>query len=185
MTYTTSQTETDDKVLTDADLDDDKGLNEVAPPDDADLMASDDDDLMAGVTVGVSQTKTRRTTDLVRLYLQEIGRVRLLERDEEVSEAQHVQRYMELIELRDSTGEQSGGVLETYARLMRTRDRLTSHLGYRPSLEKWAKESEVPLADLKPTLIEGKRVWAELAEISTDELDVLLREGIRAKEHMI
>lgn len=184
MTYTTSQPATESKVLTDADLDDDKALNEVAPPDDADLMASDDD-LMAGVTVGVSQTKTRRTTDLVRLYLQEIGRVRLLQRDEEVSEAQHVQRYMELIELRDSTGEQSGGVLETYVRLMRTRDRLTSHLGYRPSLEKWAKEAEVPLADLKPTLVEGKRVWAELAEISTDDLDVVIREGVRAKEHMI
>ncbi|NEQ43865.1 MAG: RNA polymerase sigma factor SigC [Leptolyngbya sp. SIOISBB] len=184
MTYTTSQPATESKVLTDADLDDDKALNEVAPPDDADLMASDDD-LMAGVTVGVSQTKTRRTTDLVRLYLQEIGRVRLLQRDEEVSEAQHVQRYMELIELRDSTGEQSGGVLETYVRLMRTRDRLTSHLGYRPCLEKWAKEAEVPLADLKPTLVEGKRVWAELAEISTDELDVVIREGVRAKEHMI
>ena len=30
----------------------------------------------------------RRSTDLVRLYLQEIGRVRLFGRDEEVSEAQ-------------------------------------------------------------------------------------------------
>ena len=30
----------------------------------------------------------RRTTDLVRVYLQEIGRVRLLGRDEEVAEAQ-------------------------------------------------------------------------------------------------
>lgn len=186
MTYTTGRTDTASKDLTDADFDNDKDLNEVMPPEEADLMSSeDDDDLMAGVTVGVSQTKTRRTTDLVRLYLQEIGRVRLLQRDEEVSEAQHVQRYMELIELRDSTGEQSGGVLETYARLMRTRDRLTSHLGYRPSLERWAQESEVPLANLKPTLQEGKRVWAELAEVSIDELEHLIREGIRAKEHMI
>jgi len=186
MTYTTSQPDTESKVLTDADFDDERDLNEVALPEEADLILSDDDDdLMAGVTVGVSQTKTRRTTDLVRLYLQEIGRVRLLQRDEEVSEAQHVQRYMELIELRDSTGEQSGGVLETYGRLMRSRHRLTSHLGYRPSLERWAQEAEVPLADLKPTLIEGKRVWAELANISTEELEHLIREGIRAKEHMI
>ena len=186
MTYTTRQPDTDSKVLPDADFDNDQDLNEVTPPEEADLMSSsDDDELMAGVTVGVSQTKTRRTTDLVRLYLQEIGRVRLLQRDEEVSEAQHVQRYMELTELRDSTGEQSGGVLEIYGRLMRTRDRLTSHLGYRPSLERWAKEADVLLADLKPTLIEGKRVWAELAEVSTDELEHLIREGIRAKEHMI
>jgi RNA polymerase nonessential primary-like sigma factor len=41
--------------------------------------------------------KGRHTTDLVRLYLQEIGRVRLLERHEEVSEAQCVQSYMQLL----------------------------------------------------------------------------------------
>lgn len=172
------------KALTENEEFDDKELDEVNPPDDVDLMNSDDD-LMEGETVGVSQTKTRRTTDLVRLYLQEIGRVRLLQRDEEVSEAQHVQRYMQLIELRDSTGEKSGGVLEVYARLMQTRDRLTSHLGYRPSLERWAREAEVPIAELKPTLSEGKRAWAELADITTEELDGVIREGVRAKEHMI
>ena len=185
MTYTT-QPETDTKALTEGEFDEDEqDLREVNPPEDDDELMSSDDDLLVGVTLGVSQTKTRRTTDLVRLYLQEIGRVRLLQRDEEVSEAQHVRRYMELIELRDSTGEQSGGVLEVYARLMQTRDRLTSHLGYRPSLERWAKESEVPLLELKPTLSEGKRAWASLADISTDELDLVIREGIRAKEHMI
>ena len=40
------------------------------------------------------------TTDLVRLYLQEIGRVPLLSRDEEVAEAQKVQRYMTLLDTR-------------------------------------------------------------------------------------
>jgi RNA polymerase nonessential primary-like sigma factor len=183
MTYLTSQTDSDMKALTDHDFNE-TDLGDLTPPEDFDLMASDED-LMEGETVGVNQTKTRRTTDLVRLYLQEIGRVRLLRRDEEVSEAQYVQRYMQLIELRDSTGEQSGGVLETYARLMQARDRLTSHLGYRPSLERWAKEAEVPILDLKPTLAEGKRAWAALANISTEELDEVIREGLRAKEHMI
>ncbi|MEC4803401.1 MAG: RNA polymerase sigma factor SigC [Jaaginema sp. PMC 1079.18] len=42
----------------------------------------------------------RSTTDLVRLYLSEIGRVPLLQRDEEVSEAQKIQRYMNLLALR-------------------------------------------------------------------------------------
>ena len=51
----------------------------------------------------------RRTTDLVRLYLQEIGRVRLLGRDEEVSEAQKVQRYLRLVDLRDNAAEQDEG----------------------------------------------------------------------------
>lgn len=183
MTYTTSQPDSAMKALTDNEFDD-RDLADVNPPDEMELMNSSDD-TMDGGSIGVSQTKTRRTTDLVRLYLQEIGRVRLLQRDEEVSEAQHVQRYMQLIELRDSTGEQSGGILEIYARLMRTRDRLTSHLGYRPSLERWAREAEVAMAELKPTLSAGKRAWAALAEITTDELDIIIREGIRAKEHMI
>ena len=39
----------------------------------------------------IARRGSRTTTDLVRLYLQEIGRVPLLERDEEVSEAQKVQ----------------------------------------------------------------------------------------------
>jgi len=178
MTYLTSQQDSDMKTLTDTDL------NEMTPPDDLDLMGTEED-LMEGETVGANQTTTRRTTDLVRLYLQEIGRVRLLRRDEEVSEAQYVQRYMQLVELRDQTAEQSGGVLEIYVRLMQARDRLTSHLGYRPSLERWANEAEVAIADLKPTLAEGKRAWAELAEISPAELDEVIYEGSRAKEHMI
>ncbi|NER83177.1 MAG: RNA polymerase sigma factor, RpoD/SigA family, partial [Leptolyngbya sp. SIO1D8] len=69
-------------------------LNEMTPPDDFELMGADED-LLEGETVGANQTTTRRTTDLVRLYLQEIGRVQLLRRDEEVSEAQYVQRYMQ------------------------------------------------------------------------------------------
>ncbi len=178
MTYSTSHQDPDMKTLTDPEL------NDIAPPSDFDL-ASVDDDFLEGETVGANQTTTRRTTDLVRLYLQEIGRVRLLRRDEEVSEAQYVQRYMQLIELRDSTAEQSGGLLEIYVRLMQTRDRLASQLGYRPSLERWARESNVAIADLKPTLSEGKRAWAELAEITVAELDEVIREGIRAKEHMI
>ncbi|MGB0564436.1 MAG: sigma-70 factor domain-containing protein [Spirulinaceae cyanobacterium] len=46
------------------------------------------------------RTSGRATTDLVRLYLTEIGRVPLLQRDEEVSEAQIIQRYVTLIDLR-------------------------------------------------------------------------------------
>ena len=44
--------------------------------------------------------------DLVRLYLQEIGKVRLLMRDEEVSEAKFVQRHVQLLELRAEAAEQ-------------------------------------------------------------------------------
>jgi RNA polymerase nonessential primary-like sigma factor len=130
--------------------------------------------------------KNRRTTDLVRLYLQEIGRVRLLERHEEVSEAQRVQAYMQLLRDLDKAAQTSGsGILATYSNLLQTRDRLTSRMGYRPSLERWAAAAEVPSAELKPTLSAGKRAWAELSGLTVAELETAISEGIRAKEHMI
>ncbi len=129
--------------------------------------------------------KGRRTTDLVRLYLQEIGRVRLLERHEEVAEAQRVQGYMQLLEDLSKAAEANGGILAIYSKLLQTRDRLSSQLGYRPSLERWATAAEVPIAELKPTLAEGKRAWAGLSNLTVPELEQAIAEGIRAKEHMI
>ena len=128
---------------------------------------------------------SRRTTDLVRLYLQEIGRVRLLGRDEEVSEAQRVQRYMNLLELRRQAAEAETGIIHRYVELVDAHDRLTAHLAHRPSLERWAAEAGVHVTELKPILAEGKREWAKIANLSVEELDHIQREGSRAKEHMI
>jgi RNA polymerase nonessential primary-like sigma factor len=128
---------------------------------------------------------TRRTNDLVRLYLQEIGRVRLLGRDEEVSEAQQVQRYMRLLELRSEIAASQGGAIQRYVELIEAHDRLTANLGHRPSLERWAAEAGVSVADLKPILAEGKRHWAEVAELPVAELERIQAEGIHSKEHMI
>ena len=47
----------------------------------------------------------RVTTDLVRLYLQDIGRVPLLTKEEEVSKSRQVQRYVELLEIRNQAAE--------------------------------------------------------------------------------
>ncbi|MGB3202232.1 MAG: RNA polymerase sigma factor SigC [Nodosilinea sp.] len=129
--------------------------------------------------------KGKHTTDLVRLYLQEIGRVRLLERHEEVSEAQCVQGYMQLLDDLSQAAESTGGILAVYSNLLKARDRLSSQLGYRPSLERWASAAEVPIADLKPTLSAGKRAWAELSNLTVPELEKAISEGLRAKEHMI
>jgi len=161
---------------------------ETAAHESASLNSSDFEDTadLAELEAEASlHSQTRRTTDLVRLYLQEIGRVRLLQRDEEVSEAQCVQRYMQLIELRDQAAKTQGGDLQTYTHLMGLRDRLTSHLGYRPSLGRWAKAAEIDPAELKRLLAEGKRRWAALAGLSVAELESALTEGLRAKEHMI
>lgn len=128
---------------------------------------------------------SKRTTDLVRLYLQEIGRVRLLGRDEEVSEAQRVQRYVRLLELRKELAIQHGGILQKYVHLIEVHDTLVARLGHRPSLERWATQAGVLVADLKPLMAEGKRLWAEMAGLSIHELEDWLAEGSRAKDRMI
>ncbi|MCY7272721.1 MAG: RNA polymerase sigma factor SigC, partial [Phormidesmis sp. CAN_BIN44] len=127
----------------------------------------------------------RRTTDLVRLYLQEIGRVRLLGRDEEVSEAQRVQRYMRLLEERNEEALKGNASIERYVSLIDARDRLTSSLGHRPSLERWAAEASVTVSDLKPIMAEGKQHWAKLVGLPVEELEQTQTEGLKAKEHMI
>ena len=132
-----------------------------------------------------AKPRAARSTDLVRLYLQEIGRVSLLERDEEVAEAQRVQQHMELLALRDKEAEEAGGELAVYVNLINTRDQLTAQLGHKPSLERWAKAAEIPVAELKPTLVKGKGLWAKLASLSVDDLVHQQSEGVRAKEHMI
>jgi RNA polymerase nonessential primary-like sigma factor len=129
--------------------------------------------------------------DLVRLYLQEIGKVRLLMRDEEVTEAKFVQRYVQLLELRAQAAEQvkigksKDLTILQYVESMEIHDRLTAQLGHRPSLERWASMVGISLAELKPRLAAGKQRWAELAGVTAAEIDTIQAAGTRAKQHMI
>ncbi len=127
----------------------------------------------------------RSTTDLVRLYLQEIGRVDLLERDQEVSEAQKVQRYIQLLELRNKAAQEEEGGIQCYVQLMEVRDRLAAQLGHKPSFERWAKAGNVSVVELKQIMAAGKLRWAELAGLSVKELEQVQSEGIEAKNQMI
>ncbi len=161
---------------------------DVAPSGSASFEAEPIDDLASleaeYAANHLSKGGNRRTTDLVRLYLQEIGRVRLLGRDEEVSEAQRVQRYMRSLELCRTAAPDNEGI-QRYVTLIEAHDRLASILGHRPSLERWATEAGVDVEQLKPILAEGKRRWAELANMSVTELEQIEREGSSAKDHMI
>ncbi len=133
----------------------------------------------------IPTTGRSRTTDLVRMYLQEIGRVQLLGRDEEVVEAQRVQRYMRLLEHRNTESSLNNRSIAQYVKVIEARDRLTAILGHRPSLERWASQCILTVAELKPVMAEGKQAWANVANIPVEELEKIQTEGIRAKEHMI
>jgi RNA polymerase nonessential primary-like sigma factor len=123
--------------------------------------------------------------------LQEIGKISLLLRDEEISEAKIVQRYMQLLELRDDaaekvrSGQSNDLAFLDYVKTIEIHDRLTAQLGHRPSLERWANTVGITVAELKPRLTKGKQQWAKLAGVKVAEIETLQLTGIRAKEHMI
>ncbi|MBE9044723.1 RNA polymerase sigma factor SigC [Pleurocapsales cyanobacterium LEGE 10410] len=133
----------------------------------------------------ISRRASRTTTDLVRLYLQEIGRVPLLERDEEVSEAQKVQRHINILEQRAQAAEAGNTTLQEFIKLVDVHDRLVTQLSHRPSIKRWAMAVGMEIPLLKENLTKGKQAWAEVVGCEVKELDRVQKSGIRAKEHMI
>ncbi|MFO5494292.1 MAG: RNA polymerase sigma factor SigC [Cuspidothrix sp.] len=140
---------------------------------------------IAAVESELANQGNRRSTDLVRLYLQEIGRVRLLGRDEEVSEAQKVQRYLRLRAVLSAAAKDGDPIITPYLRLIEVQERLTSELGHRPSLERWATTAGINVSDLKPTLANGKKRWAEIVKLTVEELEQVQSQGLQAKSQMI
>ncbi|MCA2703197.1 MAG: RNA polymerase sigma factor SigC [Microcystis sp. M179S2] len=125
------------------------------------------------------------TTDLVRLYLQDIGRVPLLKRDEEVEQAQQVQRHLSLLKLCAAAVKQGDAQVQQFVKLIEVRDQLTAQLAHRPSLERWAKTAQIRVSELKNALKAGKQRWAHLAGLEVGELEEIIALGTRAKEQMI
>ncbi len=138
------------------------------------------------------EVSSRGTQDLVRLYLQEIGRVELLSREEEVAEAQRVQRYVQLLEFAQAiaAGQGTGtpaqqAIINEYLHLCQLRDQLTAQYGHRPTPYQWAQAAGVSGATLKHKLSQARQLWAELAGLTPEELTRIEQEGLRAKNHMI
>ena len=129
-------------------------------------------------------TANPSTTDLVRLYLREIGRVDLLEKDQEVSKAQKVQRYLQLLELRNKAAKKEKEI-QCYVELIEIRDRLAANLGHKPSFDRWLKAGNISAVELKQIMSAGKLRWAELAGLSVTELEQIQTEGIEARDKMI
>jgi RNA polymerase nonessential primary-like sigma factor len=150
---------------------------------DEDFLGSDlEDDLVSSPEKSYSNGTT---TDLVRLYLQDIGRVPLLKRDEEVEQAQQVQRHLSLLKLCAAAVKQGDAQVQQFVKLIEVRDRLTAQLAHRPSLEIWAETAQITVSELKNALKAGKQRWADLAGLEVEELEEIIALGTRAKEQMI
>lgn len=88
--------------------------------------------------------KTAQTaTDLVRTYLREIGKVPLLTHEEEIYYGKQVKRVTGLYEVRES---------------------LTAQLGHEPTLDEWAKASDLDIRDLNSAIAEGEFAKRKMVE---------------------
>ena len=158
---------------------------------DEDFLGSDlEDNLVSSPQKSYSN---RTTTDLVRLYLQDISRVPLLKRDEEVEQAQRVQRHLSLLKLRATALKQGDAQIQQFVKLIKICDRLTAlrllsgstRSAHPLSLERWAETAQITVSELKNALKAGKQRWAHLAGLEVEELEEIIALGTCAKEQMI
>ncbi len=91
---------------------------------------------MTIATFKESQTPPREPRDLVDAYLKEIGRVPLLEADEEIVLAKQVQRMMSVLEKKEELEKETQIILDN---------------------QEWAKAVELSEKELKQVLYQGKR----------------------------
>ncbi|MDM9381569.1 MULTISPECIES: RNA polymerase sigma factor RpoD [unclassified Chlorogloeopsis] len=108
---------------------------------------SDEDDAKSGKAAKSrrrSQSKKKHyTEDSIRLYLQEIGRIRLLRADEEIELARKIADLLEL---------------------ERVRDRLQQQLDREPQYSEWAEAAKMPLPQFRHRLHIGRRAKDKMVQ---------------------
>ncbi|XHX79432.1 MAG: RNA polymerase sigma factor, RpoD/SigA family [Stenomitos frigidus ULC029] len=88
--------------------------------------------------------KTAQTsTDLVRAYLREIGRVPLLTHEQEILYGKQVQRLSSLYEVKET---------------------LTQQLGCEPTLSEWTQKADLSEAELQQAIAEGENAKRKMVE---------------------
>lgn len=111
--------------------------------------AQSDENYLKSGKVAKSRTKTAAagkkhyTEDSIRLYLQEIGRIRLLRADEEIELARKIADLLEL---------------------ERIREELMYHLDREPQVSEWADAVDMELLKFKRRLILGRRAKEKMVQ---------------------
>jgi len=129
-------------------------------------------------------SRRRSSSDLVRLYLQDIGRVDLLSHEEELTLARLVQHRERLLRERRHLAEQCPPLAELI-QLEEQRQRLASQLGHRPTLQQWAEQGGLETAVLRERLRQGQQHWAQQSGLEAGALKQALHQGQRARDRMI
>ena len=130
------------------------------------------------------ESRSRSTTDLLRLYLQDIGRVDLLTNEEEVTLARLVQQRETLLHQQKELAEHEPAIGELH-RLEELQRREANQHSHWPTRQEWARAAGISLQDLQSRIEAGYAAWAQQASLDPKALRKALREGRRAKDHMI
>ena len=135
-------------------------------------------------STGPSRVRTGSGNDLLRLYLQDIGRVDLLTNEEEVLLARQVQqREVLLAEERSLAGEHPP--IQRLLELEQLQQREANHVCHWPTKKEWAEAAGLTQEQLTTVLREGYGIWSDHSALESKELQKRLREGRRARDRMI
>ncbi len=143
-TLTTKEPDTELELLLDEDTDPDDLIDFTA---DSDGDVEDEDGKPGGKVKASrrrAQTKKKQfTEDSIRLYLQEIGRIRLLRADEEIELARKIADLLEL---------------------ERLREKLLDELDREPHDREWALAVDMPLQQFRHRLFLGRRAKDKMVQ---------------------
>jgi RNA polymerase nonessential primary-like sigma factor len=129
------------------------------------------------------QNPNVNSRDLMRLYLRDIGRIRLLSKEEEITLARQVQTAQSLHKIKEQND--SIPELREYIRVMSSYESLAGHNSQPPTSENLAKILKIPSVTLEQIILKGKQKWASLADLTLSQLDKALADGVKAKQMMI
>jgi RNA polymerase primary sigma factor len=141
-TLTTKDSDSELELLLDEDADADDFTAEA----DGDSDAEDEDGKLGKVKASRRRVQTKKkqfTEDSIRLYLQEIGRIRLLRADEEIELARKIADLLEL---------------------ERMREKLLNDLDREPHDREWAEVAAMPLNQFRHRLFLGRRAKDKMVQ---------------------
>ena len=121
------------------------------------------------------ERRSRSTTDLLRLYLQDIGRVDLLTNEEEVTLARLVQQRETLLHQQRELAEHDPAINELH-RLEELQRREANQHSHWPTRQEWARAANISLQDLQNRIDSGYAAWAQQASLEPKALRTALRE---------
>jgi len=141
-TLTTKDSDTELELLLDEDVDTD----DFAAESDGESDVEDEDSKLGKVKASRRRVQTKKkqfTEDSIRLYLQEIGRIRLLRADEEIELARKIADLLEL---------------------ERMREKLLNELDREPNDREWAEVAAMPLNQFRHRLFLGRRAKDKMVQ---------------------